>query len=436
MSLNLSTSQSLFSHAQQLIPGGVNSPVRAFQAVGGTPVFVKRAEGPYIWDEDGNKYIELINSWGPMILGHSHPTIIAAVQEALGRGFSYGAPTRKEGEMAELICEMVPAAEKVRMVNSGTEATLSAIRVARGYTGRSKIIKFEGCYHGHGDSFLIAAGSGAATLGVPNSPGVTASTAADTLTAIYNDLSSVEHLVNAHANELAAIIIEPVAGNMGLVAPQPGFLEGLRSLCDKRGIVLIFDEVMTGFRLAAGGAHELYGVMPDMVTLGKIIGGGLPVGAYAGKKEIMNMVAPAGPVYQAGTLSGNPIAMAAGFATLSILHEQPEIFKQLDSTGAAVEQALRNALATQRLNYTINRVGSMFTLFFTDKPVLNFGDAKASNLTAFGSFFHHMLNQGVYLAPSQFEALFLSTAIEQEHIRIIEQAASQAFAYLQDEALV
>ncbi|MBC5992161.1 glutamate-1-semialdehyde 2,1-aminomutase [Pontibacter cellulosilyticus] len=404
-------SNELFLRAQDSIPGGVNSPVRAFKAVGGNPRFMVSAKGAYMFDEDGNRYIDFINSWGPMILGHASEVVQEAVQKAIPSSLSFGAPTRKEIEIAELIISMVPSIEKVRMVNSGTEATMSAIRVARGYTGRDKIIKFEGCYHGHGDSFLISAGSGAITLGVPDSPGVTKGTANDTLTAPYNNLDAVKTLVEANKGQIAAIILEPVAGNMGLVTPAEGFLQGLRDLCDQEGIVLIFDEVMTGFRLAPGGAQELYGVTPDMSTLGKIIGGGMPVGAYGGKKEIMDYVAPAGPVYQAGTLSGNPIAMAAGMAMLTYLKEHPEVYTQLNNTTDRLVTGMQQNMQQLGVNYTLNRVGSMFSIFFTDNPVTDFESAKTSDTALFGRYFNAMLQKGVYLAPSQYEALFVSTAI-------------------------
>lgn len=411
------------------MPGGVNSPVRAFRAVGGNPIFIKSAKGAYIHDEDGNQYIELINSWGPMLLGHANPIIENAVREAIGNSMSFGAPTRKEVEMAELIIEMVPSIEKVRMVSSGTEATMSAVRVARGYTGREKIIKFEGCYHGHGDSFLIAAGSGAVTFGVPDSQGVTKGVALDTLTAPYNDLQAVENLVAANKGQVAAIIIEPVAGNMGLVVPQKGFLEGLRSICTREGIVLIFDEVMTGFRLARGGAQERLGVIPDMTTLGKIIGGGMPVGAYGGKREIMDCVAPVGPVYQAGTLSGNPMAMSAGLAMLRYINEHPEIYSLLDQTTNTIVEGMKADMQELSLSFTINQIGSMFTLFFTDKPVVDFTTAKQSDLAAFGRYFQAMLKRGIYLAPSQFESLFISTSIaETDIMQKLRQANREALA--------
>jgi glutamate-1-semialdehyde 2,1-aminomutase len=424
--MNTAKSAELFEQAQNFIPGGVNSPVRAFRAVGGNPIFIRSAKGAYIYDEDGNSYIELINSWGPMILGHAHERIEKAVADALQYSFSFGAPTRKEVVMAERIVNMVPSIEKVRMVNSGTEATMSAIRVARGYTGRDKIIKFEGNYHGHGDSFLIAAGSGAVTFGTPDSPGVTKGVANDTLTAPYNDLAAVETLVAANENQVAAIILEPVVGNMGCVLPEPGFLEGLRELCTQKGIVLIFDEVMTGFRLARGGAQERFGVTPDMTTLGKIIGGGLPVGAYGGKKEIMDCVSPKGPVYQAGTLSGNPLAMSAGLAMLEYLDEHPEVYTYLDELGGSLVNGMKAALASRGLAYTINQIGSMYTLFFTESKVTTFESAKTSDLALFGRYFHAMLERGVYLGPSQFESMFLSTALTHEHIEQIVAAHAGA----------
>lgn len=420
--MNTQISEQLFQKAQTLIPGGVNSPVRAFKAVGGNPLFIKSAKGAYLFDEDGNKYIELINSWGPMIIGHAHELIEKAVSDAIQNGFSYGAPTRREVEIAELIVSMVPSVEKVRLVNSGTEATMAAIRVARGYTGKDKIIKFEGCYHGHGDSFLIAAGSGAITLGVPDSPGVTKGVANDTLTAPFNDLEAVQTLIDANKGNIACIILEPVVGNMGLVIPKDGFLQGLRQLCDKEGIVLIFDEVMTGFRLSKGGYQERTGIIPDLTTMGKIIGGGMPVGAYGGKKEIMDRVAPAGPIYQAGTLSGNPIATAAGKAMLTYLNEHPEVYTRLEEAGNTLTAGIRSNMQKLGLNYTLNQVGSMFTLFFTEKPVNNFDDAKTSDTQRFGQYFQAMLKRGIYLAPSQYEAMFISTALTDEHINTIVEA--------------
>jgi glutamate-1-semialdehyde 2,1-aminomutase len=424
--MNTSNSQSLFEKAKQLIPGGVNSPVRAFRAVGGNPLFIRSAKGAYLYDEDGNAYLELINSWGPMVLGHAHEIIEKAVRDALSNSLSFGAPTRKEVEIAELIVAMVPSVEKVRMVNSGTEACMSAIRLARGYTGREKIIKFEGCYHGHADSFLIAAGSGAITMGVPDSPGVNKGVASDTLTAPYNDLAAVKQLVEANAGNVAAIIIEPVAGNMGLVLPKEGFLSGLRQICDKEGIILIFDEVMTGFRLAPGGAQQRFGVLPDLTTLGKIIGGGMPVGAYGGKRELMDFVSPAGPVYQAGTLSGNPIAMSAGLAMLHHLNDNPQVYDQLEFIGDQIVQGFQGNLRKLGLDYTINHIGSMFSIFMTSQPVVDFESAKLANLALFGKYFQAMLRRGVYLAPSQFESLFLSTALNNDNIQHIIQANYEA----------
>lgn len=424
--MNTNISQQLFERAKQVIPGGVNSPVRAFKSVGGTPLFIQRAQGAYIYDEDGNRYIELINSWGPMILGHAHPKIQEAIQKALPNSFSYGAPTRKEVEMAELICHMVPSIEKVRMVNSGTEACMSAIRAARGYTGRNKILKFEGCYHGHGDSFLIAAGSGAYTMGSPDSLGVTQGVANDTLTAPYNDLETVNKIVEANPKQIACIIVEPVVGNMGCVLPQKGFLEGLRHICNKEGILLIFDEVMTGFRLARGGAQELFGIEPDLTTLGKIIGGGLPVGAYGGKKEIMDCISPVGKVYQAGTLSGNPIAMAAGYAMLSELNENPQIYNQLEEITRKIVNGIQKTLQKLHLRYTINHIGSMFSLFFTEKQVIDFQTAKTANTQLFAKYFHKMLQKGVYLAPSQFESLFVSIALSENDIEYILRANEES----------
>jgi len=420
--MQINRSKDLFAKAQHFIPGGVNSPVRAFKAVGGEPIFIKKADGALIYDEDDNSYIELINSWGPMILGHNHPIIREAVIKAMENGTSFGAPTAREVEIAELIAQMVPSVEKVRMVNSGTEATMSAVRVARGFTGRDKFIKFEGHYHGHGDSFLIAAGSGAITMGHPDSPGVTKGTAKDTLLAPHNDLEAVRTLVDKNKGEIAAIILEPVAGNMGCVLPKKDFLEGLRKICDQEGIVLIFDEVMSGFRLAKGGAQEHFGVTPDLTTLGKIIGGGMPVGAYGGKKEIMDYVSPAGPVYQAGTLSGNPIAMAAGLAMLTHLKENPSVYDNLNKIGEKVVGGFQNTLNKLGLNYTINHLGSMYTLFFTDKEVFDFESAKSSDTSLFGRYFQAMLHRGIYLAPSQYESLFLSTALTDEHINKIIDA--------------
>lgn len=422
----ITRSTSLFTRATQFIPGGVNSPVRAFRAVGGNPLFMKRAKGAYLFDEDENAYVDLINSWGPMILGHAHPIVEQAVREALANSPSFGAPTAREVEMAELICSIMPSVQKVRMVNSGTEATMSAIRVARGFTGREKIIKMEGCYHGHGDSFLIAAGSGALTFGAPDSPGVTKGTAKDTLIVPFNSLEAVELAIEKNPAEIAALILEPVVGNMGCVMPVPGYLEGLRALCDKHGIVLIFDEVMTGFRLAPGGAQELYNITPDLTTMGKIIGGGLPVGAYGGKKEIMDVVSPAGPVYQAGTLSGNPLAMAAGIAMLKYLKANPAVYDQINTTTSKLVAGLRQQWKDAGFPYTINQVGSMFTLFFTTQPVVDFNGAKTSDTVKFGKYFQAMLSQGIYLAPSQYEAMFISAAITNEVVDKILDANKKA----------
>jgi glutamate-1-semialdehyde 2,1-aminomutase len=420
--MQISESKRLFAHAKNFIPGGVNSPVRAFRAVGGEPIFIQKANGAYLYDEDGNAYIELINSWGPMILGHNHSMIREAVIKAMENGTSFGAPTAREVEIAELIVSMVPSVEKVRMVNSGTEATMSAIRVARGYTGRDKFIKMEGHYHGHGDSFLISAGSGAITMGNPDSPGVTVGTAKDTLLAPYNDLEAIERLVAANTGEIAALILEPVPGNMGLCLPNPGYLQGLRDICTREGIVLIFDEVMTGFRLAKGGAQELFGVTPDMTTLGKIIGGGMPVGAYGGKKEIMEFVSPAGPVYQAGTLSGNPIAMAAGLTMLNYLNSHPEVYTRLKEIGMQLASGIASINHRLGRDFTLNQLGSMYSLFFTEESVVDFETAKKSDTALFGKYFQGMLKRGVYLAPSQFESLFLSTALTDELIGQILQA--------------
>ena len=410
----MNNSELLFERAQLFIPGGVNSPVRAFRSVGGTPLFFKSAKGSILTDVDDKNYIDYIGSWGPMILGHCHEPIVETLKKATENTTSFGTPTELEADIAELICEMVPAVEKVRMTNSGTEACMSAIRVARGYTNKEKFIKFEGNYHGHADAFLIKAGSGAITLGFPNSPGVTKGTAQDTLLAPYNDLSAVKKIIEDNPNQIAAIILEPVAGNMGCIPPKKGFLEGLRSLCNEHDIVLIFDEVMTGFRLSKGGASEYYGVTPDMVTLGKIIGGGLPVGAFGGKKEIMDMVAPVGPIYQAGTLSGNPIAMGCGYTLLKELNENPSIYSQLEENTAYFEKELRRVFDNKNLRYTINRVGSMISFHFDVDEVNNFDDACNANADLFKTLFHGVLKRGVYFAPSAFESLFLSTTHTKE----------------------
>ncbi|MDG1714753.1 glutamate-1-semialdehyde 2,1-aminomutase [Lacinutrix sp.] len=404
-------SSALFAAAEKVIPGGVNSPVRAFKAVGGTPIFVKEAKGAYLYDEDGNVLIDYINSWGPMILGHAYQPVVDAVVEKAQKGTSFGMPTEIETQIAELAVSMVPNIDKIRFVNSGTEACMSAVRLARGFTGKDKIIKFAGCYHGHSDSFLIQAGSGAVTFGSPNSPGVTAGTAKDTLLANYNNLSSVEALIAANKNEIACIIIEPVAGNMGCIPPVKGFLEGLRTLCDANNILLIFDEVMTGFRLAKGGVQELYGVDADIVCFGKVIGGGLPVGAFAARNEIMNQLAPLGPVYQAGTLSGNPLAMAAGFAMLNELNNDKDVFKRLAEKTEYLHKGLARVLYNNNITHTINRVGSMISVHFDKANVIDFETAAKGNNETFKTFFHGMLNQGIYIAPSAFETWFITDAL-------------------------
>lgn len=404
-------SSALFTAAQQVIPGGVNSPVRAFKSVGGNPVFFKKAKGAYLIDEDDNTYIDYINSWGPMILGHAHPKVVEAIKKQAELGTSFGAPTAIETEIAELAVKMVGNIDLIRFVNSGTEACMSAVRLARGFTQKDKIIKFAGCYHGHSDSFLIQAGSGAVTFGSPNSPGVTQGTAKDTLLAKYNDLESVRQLVDANPNEIAAIIIEPVAGNMGCIPPKPGFLEGLRMICNQHHILLIFDEVMTGFRLAKGGAQELLKVSADIVTYGKVIGGGLPVGAFAARKEIMEKLSPLGPVYQAGTLSGNPIAMAAGLTMLQTIDADAELYTRLEDKGAYLAKGMAESLSRKGVAHTINRVGSMISVHFSETPVTDFDTAALGNNDTFKNFFHKMLSRGIYLAPSAFETWFLTDAL-------------------------
>ncbi|AXT52756.1 glutamate-1-semialdehyde-2,1-aminomutase [Aquimarina sp. BL5] len=404
-------SSALFAEAQKVIPGGVNSPVRAFKAVGGDPIFVKEAKGAYLYDEDGNQLIDYINSWGPMILGHAHPPVVNAVIEKAKKGTSFGMPTEIETKIAELAVSMVPNIDKIRFVNSGTEACMSAVRLARGYTKKDKIIKFAGCYHGHSDSFLIQAGSGAVTFGSPNSPGVTEGTAKDTLLARYNDLENVESIIKSNKGEIACIIIEPVAGNMGCIPPVKGFLEGLRSLCDAHDILLIFDEVMTGFRLAKGGVQELLGVDADIVTFGKVIGGGLPVGAFAAREEIMNHLAPLGPVYQAGTLSGNPLAMAAGLAMLSELNDNSGIFDSIDKKTEYLHKGIAKVLEEKKVVHTINRIGSMISVHFSENPVVDFESAAEGNNETFKKFFHGMLDQGIYIAPSAFETWFITEAL-------------------------
>lgn len=421
-------SSKLFAEAEKVIPGGVNSPVRAFKSVGGTPIFVKEAKGAYLYDEDGNRLIDYINSWGPMILGHAYAPVVEAVIEKAKLGTSFGMPTEIETKIAELAVSMVPNIDKIRFVNSGTEACMSAVRLARGYTDREKIIKFKGCYHGHSDSFLISAGSGAVTFGSPNSPGVTAGTAKDTLLANYNDLSNVESILKANEGEVAAIIVEPVAGNMGCVPPQKGFLEGLRALCNTYGALLIFDEVMTGFRLSKGGAQELFGVNADIVTFGKVIGGGLPVGAFAARNEIMDYLAPVGPVYQAGTLSGNPLAMAAGLTMLQEINKDAELFNRLEEKTAYLEKGMRKVLTDNNVPFTINRVGSMISVFFDEKEVVDFETAGFGNNDTFKKFFHGLLAEGVYIAPSSYETWFITDALTYEDLDYTINAVNKIFS--------
>ncbi len=413
----MTRSEKLFEEAVKFIPGGVNSPVRAFGSVGMTPRFIASATGAYLQDADGNRYLDYIGSWGPMILGHANPLVLEAVQRACERGLSFGAATESEVDMARLICEMAPSVEVERMVNSGTEAVMSAVRAARGYTGRDKIVKFEGCYHGHSDAMLVKAGSGVMTAGVPDSAGVPTGCTEDTILAVYNDTAGVQQLFDARGQEIAAVIVEPVGANMGVVLPEEGFLETLRSLCTKHGSVLIFDEVITGFRLAKGGAQEYFGIEADLVTYGKIIGGGMPVGAYGGRKAIMEVVAPVGSVYQAGTLSGNPVAMAAGLAQLTYLNEHPEVYTGLEKMGELLYGGMKAMCEELSLPYQVNHVSSLGCLFFTEGPVRNYTDAKKSDTEAFRGYFCHMLEQGVYLAPSQFEAMFLSAVHTEEEIR-------------------
>ena len=418
-------SKKLFEEAKKHIPGGVNSPVRAFRSVGGEPLFIKKAKGSKIFDADGKAYIDYVLSWGPMILGHAHPVVTAALKKTIANGTSFGAPTELEITLAKMVKKAFPSVEMVRMVSSGTEATMSAIRAARGFTGRDKILKFDGCYHGHGDSLLVKAGSGVATFGLPDSPGVPPDLAKYTLTVAYNDLDAVKELASREGEQIACIIVEPVAGNMGCVPPEPGFLAGLRTVCNQYGIVLIFDEVMTGFRVSFGGAQQLYKIKPDLTCLGKVIGGGLPVGAYGGKLEIMEKIAPIGPIYQAGTLSGNPLAMVAGIETLKLL-AKPGVYKLLEKSSLDLENGLRSAAREAGIPSTINRVGSMFTTFFTDKRVKDFASAKTSDTGRFGKFFLSMLKNGVNLAPSQFESAFLSLAHSRDDINKTIEAARKS----------
>ena len=420
--MTIAQSQTLFQRANQSIPGGVNSPVRAFRSVGGTPIFMDKAEGAYLYDADGNQYIDFINSWGPMIMGHGFAPVVEAIRKRAAEAISFGAPTEMEIRMAELVKKMAPNVDLIRMVNSGTEACMSAIRLARGYTGRNKIIKFEGCYHGHADSFLVKAGSGVATLNIDQVPGVTPGVVNDSFTAPFNNLDAVRELVAQHPEQFAAIIVEPVAGNMGCILPQPGFLEGLRKLCDEEGIVFIFDEVMTGFRLAPGGAQERLTIDADLITYGKVIGGGMPVGAFGGKRAIMEHIAPLGKVYQAGTLSGNPIAMAAGYALLSYLHDHPEVYIQLEATGNALAKGIDEVLQRKTIPYVINQCGSMISVHFSDQPVINFSTAAAARNDVFNKLFHHMLDRGVYMPPSAYETWFISHAIGQKEIDVTLEA--------------
>jgi glutamate-1-semialdehyde 2,1-aminomutase len=428
--MSIEKSQALFERAQKSIPGGVNSPVRAFKSVGGTPVFIKSAKGAYLYDADGNKYIDYVASWGPMILGHAYEPVVKAIQEKALGSTSFGAPTELEIEMAELIISMVPNIDLIRMVSSGTEACMSAIRLARGYTGRNKIIKFEGHYHGHADSFLVKAGSGVATFNIQTVPGVTAGVANDTLTASYNDLDAVKKLAGTHKGKIAAIIVEPVAGNMGCILPQPGFLESLRELCNEEGIVFIFDEVMTGFRLAPGGAQERLNINADLVTYGKVIGGGMPVGAFGGMKEIMEHVAPLGNVYQAGTLSGNPIAMIAGYTILKELKNNPSIYKELEEKTIYLKDGLNEALKAWGQPYVINQFGSMISVHFSDHPVIDFASASSAHNELFNKYFHAMLQRGIYLPPSAFESWFLNNALTKEDLDKTIEATKESLIEL------
>ena len=418
-------SQELFDRAKGIIPGGVNSPVRAFGSVGMTPRFIARAKGDRIWDIEGNEYIDYIGSWGPMILGHAHPVVLEAVEQAAKDGLSFGAATGREVEMAELICNIVPSVEMVRMVNSGTEAVMSAVRAARGFTGRDKIVKFAGCYHGHSDAMLVKAGSGVMTQGIPGSSGVPQGCTKDTLTAAYNDLDSVRALFEANSGEIAAVIVEPVGANMGVVLPEPGFLEGLRAICDDNGALLIFDEVITGFRLALDGAQGFYGIRPDLTTFGKIIGGGMPVGAYGGRREVMEMVAPLGPVYQAGTLSGNPVAMAAGMAQLKLLRDTPDFYKNLNAAGDGFFAGMEAILTDAGVPHCLNHIGSLGCVFFTGAAVTDYPSAQSSDTGRYTEYFRAMLDRGIYLAPSQFEAMFLSSAHTAEDLAAALEAVRE-----------
>ena len=428
--MNIEKSETLFSRAQQSIPGGVNSPVRAFKSVGGTPLFINKAKGAYIYDADGNKYIDYIASWGPMILGHAHEEVVKAIQDKATYSTSYGAPTELEIEMAELIKSMAPNVDLIRMVSSGTEACMSALRLARGYTGKNKFIKFEGCYHGHADSFLVKAGSGVATLNIQTVPGITSGVSNDTLTCAYNNLEAVEKLVAENKNEIAAIIIEPVCGNMGCILPQKGFLEGIRKICDKENIVFIFDEVMTGFRLSQGGAQEKLNINADLVTYGKVIGGGMPVGAFGGKKEIMQHIAPLGNVYQAGTLSGNPIAMIAGYTTLKILKDNPNIYKELEEKTIYLRDGLNKVLLASKIPFVINQFGSMLSIHFSDRAINNFDDASSANNNFFKKYFHAMLSKGIYLPPSAFESWFLNNALTKKDLDYTIEATEESLSEL------
>ena len=433
MTVSHDGSHEVFQRSLRYLAGGVDSPVRAFHAVGGEPVVIARGEGPYVYDVDGNRYIDYVCSWGPLILGHAHPAVVEAVRRAAERGTSYGAPTEAEADLAQMIVEAMPSIQLLRFVNSGTEATMSALRLARAFTGRDKIVKFEGCYHGHADGLLVQAGSGVATLGLPDSPGVPASYARETLVARYNDVASVEALFERYGDAIAGVIVEPVAGNMGVVPPQSGFLESLRDITHRAGALLVFDEVITGFRVAYGGAQSLYGVMPDLTCLGKIIGGGLPVGAYGGRGEIMEMLAPLGPVYQAGTLSGNPVAMAAGLATLREL-QSPGFYERLDALSAKLVESVARAAKSAGVSLWLNRVGSMRTPFFLDAPVTDYASARRADTKLYARFFHAMLERGVYLAPAQFECMFVSLAHRDEHIDRSIAAAGEAFATLRPAA--